>query len=351
MSVVGMTGILRTAMRSMYAAVLVLLAGCTTGKESFSILDLSTGARASIRKASAFPDEIIGQNAATKTIRLFTRVKGGRFQIRDVRYDGSVTRQLNVPCFNSLHLQTYALGMYDLAVAEDARHIAYFNEHTKELRLFEVSGQSHQVLMTNLASGISMLQWHSENELLACIGKRSFGPAWIVMLDVRSKALLFDFHTKASLFYEFSPNRRFIAYSDLLRQGSYETAFRIYDLLLRRVSGVITSTEGCLYGSPLWTENSDGVIYADLNRLMMYSVKDNKSECLREYEPGAHISPRASAGGKVFYTVTPQRQRPIRGVYVYDRDKKREVLLSEVKSNGQVIASPDGRYLITGWGQ
>jgi WD40 repeat protein len=342
-------------MKGVWAVLLVLLAGCSTARESYSILNLDTGEKASVKKVSPFRDIIIGQDAGGKTIRIFTRTKDYQFEIREVRYDGSVARVIRVPCFAAPYLQTYACDMFGLAVSKDASRIAYYDQTAKDLRLFNVIERSHEVLLTNAAPSllsVQLLQWRCENELVACIYEWGMPTARCFMLNAANKALGFDCHPVDVIFSSLSPDGRYLVLFESLRKGSREHQYRLYDLTSRGEIGTIRSPDGVLGGGPaLWAGASDGIFYARRNQLMLYSLASNESKCLREYAPGMDIYPKASAGRKVFYSVKPKGAiSPTRGLYIYDLDQQRELHLDKVQNNAVVIASPDGKHLITGWG-
>jgi hypothetical protein len=350
-------------MKNVWVVFLILLTGCVTGKDSYSILNLETGETVSVKKASPCPDEFIGQDAQAKTFSLFTRTKDDQFEIRDVRYDGSVARTVPVPCFSASYLATYAFDMEGLAVSPNAARIAYYDEKTKDLKLFDIKKQAHQILLTNVAPSIVslvFLRWRSENELVACVYEYGQPTARCFMIDVESKSLVFDF--RPTCLYQISnalsPDGRYLVYlesylpyQESLREKNFKRQYRIYDIRSRREVGAITVPDGDLFGEPRWVESNDGIFYDHRNCLMLYSLALNESRCLREYEPEMIIHPLTSAGRKVYYIVKPQgTSGSIYGVYVYDLDKQKESRLDKVKNNGKVIASPDGKFLITGWG-
>jgi hypothetical protein len=130
-----------------FVAALLLLTGCITGKETYSILDLKTGKSLTLKKQSAYPEEIIDMN--DKTFRIFTR-SGEGFEIWDVHYNGSLATNFSGRHFSDHILLRYGLFKEGFAVSSDASRIAYFDLPSGELRVFNVKDGSQRTLLANL---------------------------------------------------------------------------------------------------------------------------------------------------------------------------------------------------------
>ncbi|HWQ91449.1 MAG TPA: hypothetical protein VN673_07240 [Clostridia bacterium] len=316
-------------------------------------MNLETGEKASVRKISRFRDVIIGQNTESRSLRIFTRTENDEFVIRNVRFDGSLEKVTSIPCFAALHLETYTCNMLGLAVSEDASRIAYYDEATKDLRLYNLKDHSQDVLLTNAIPSfrsIRLLEWSSTNHLVVCIYDQSMASARCLMLEVGNKSPVFDFHPLNCVYAVLSPDGRYLAYGVNLREKQPQQ-YRIYDTQLRCDIRTLPMSDRLVSGPFLWTGRSDGLFYTERNRLMLYSLALDQAVCLREYTLGLRVHPKASSRSKVFYTVKPYgKSRPTRGLFAYDIDQQKELRVEQIKNNAELFASPDGKFLITGWG-
>jgi hypothetical protein len=330
----------------------MLLTGCVTGKETYTILDLKTRKSVTLKKQSMYPEEIISVNDQTKTFRIFTRSKEGGFEIWDVHYDGSLAQKIRGGDFSAYILHWYGLSPELYGVSDNGDRIAYFDLPGKELRLFNIKDSSERVLLTNVASNevsIVGLKWYSQNELIIAISGRSGDKARILMLNVDSKSIMFELdpcELIPSAPPIFSHNKRYLIYGDDCK-ASPKGSYRIYNIQTRREVGVIIGQRG-IYANVCWSEGDDKFVYADGGDIMEYSMSSKNSRCLKSYPKEIAIHILGYERGQVFYGVgTGADKAPL---HIYDVATGTERMIKNISLNGRMIISPGGEFIITGWG-
>src|SRR5690606_5318314 len=117
-------------------------------RQSYSIRNLTTGETVTLKKQTPHPEQIIAVD--NQKIRIFAGTRNGRFEIRDVGYDGKVFKTIPVAQFSTYYLRAYVWDMIGLAVSPDATRIAYCDVPSRELRLFNIHDGSHTALRTNI---------------------------------------------------------------------------------------------------------------------------------------------------------------------------------------------------------
>ena len=333
---------------------LVLLSGCVTAKDACCIFELKTEKALWLKKQSACPEDVISVNA--ETFRIFNRTTAG-FEVRDLHYDGSLSRRVSGGQFSAHILRYYGLFTEGFAVSRDASRIAYCDLPSGELRLVSVREGSEQVLLTNVATNemsVAWLEWRSDSELIIAIS------AWVgerprfLMLNVDTKRVMFELPVCARA--QYSPNnalshdKRYLAYQEFCGGDSSYGSLRVYDIAARKQVATVVARHSIVQ-TPHWSESDQTFVYVDGSDLMEYSLARQEPKCIRSYPKGGGIHLFAYERGKVFHTVVARRQRlsesPLR---IYDIGQQQEQQISGVRLNGRVSVSPGGKFVITSWG-
>jgi len=335
--------------------ILAIGTGCAGLRESYSVRNLTTGEQVSLKKQSRYPEQIIAVD--NQRIRIFAGTRDGRFEIRDVGYDGRVIMTIPVGRFSTYYLRAYAWNMIGLAVSPDAKRIAYCDRPSRELRLFNISDESHTVLRTNIPSNwaFSFLQWRSDDDLVVGFDDSESSDAELFMMNTSTKSLVFELKPRGLMgdLVNLSHNKRYLACWNADSSKSIYGDFHIYDLSVPRELGSMHSSDK-LFSRPYWTDTDEGLSYGELNKLMLYSLARKEVICLKSYADGMAVHVRGTGGTKVFYEVVPSAgkggPKTLKGLYIFDLVSKTERRLEDVPLNWYLHVSPDGKFLIAGSG-
>lgn len=333
-------------------ATMTLLVGCAS--ESYSVFNTSTGESISYESEIPYLEQII--QADNDTFRIFARDKKNRFTIRDIRYDGTVARRVEVPCFSEPYLRLYIYEMLGLAVSPDVSRIAYHDLTNGELRLYDIGNKTNEVLLSNLPSGglpIPILEWRSDHELIVGIAATKEKAARLMMINADSKSIVCELHP--CNLHEFnnalSHNERYFVFWDALdKESCLYGQYRIYDIETRREVSVINPGKEILM-RPYWSGGDKNIVYAVRNRLMVYSMARRESKCVMSVPDKMDVRTLCCAGNQIFYTIKPYAAPGMaRGLYVFDIVDQKERRIEKAYTYGRVVVSPDGEFLVTGSG-
>lgn len=336
--------------------VLSLGAGCAGLRESYSIRNLTTGEKVSLKKQTPRPEQIISVD--NERIQIFAGTRDGRFEITEVVYDGRVIRTIPVGRFSTNYLRAYAWNMLGLAVSPDATRIAYSDMSSRELRLFSICNESSTVLRTNIpsnAASIEFLLWRSDDELLVGFDGSESSEAELFMMNTATKSLVFDLKPPGLMGHlvNLSHDKRYLACWNAESSKSIYGDFHIYDLSVPSELGMTRSSRK-LFSRPYWTGTDEGLSYGEQNQLMLYSLARKEATCLKSYADGMAVHVRGAGGTKVFYEVVPSAgnggPKALKGLHIFDLVSKTERRLEDIPLNWYLHVSPDGKFLITGSG-
>jgi WD40 repeat protein len=331
-----------------------LLTGCVTHKKSYTIRDLNSGEKVTLMRQSWYPEEIVDLDDQTKTFRIFTRSKEGGFEIWDVSYNGTIMRKIKgEKDFSDRIIRWYWLYREAFEVSANGSQLAYFDEPSRELRLFNIKDGSERVLLANVATNnvhITMLNWYSKNELI--VGANRWGggaKARLLMFNTDNKSIIFEQQACwliESAHLTLSHNKRYLIYGDeydMCPKGCY----KIYDIQMGKEIGIIIG-RGSIYGNAYWSDGDETIVYADGDDLMEYSISSKSFRCLKSFPAKDTIHILGYESGRIFYGLGMGADiAPLR---IYNVATGAERIIKNISLNGRMIISPGGEYIITGWG-
>jgi hypothetical protein len=83
---------------------------------------------------------------------------------------------------------------------------------------------------------------------------------------------------------------------------------------------------------------------------MEYSLERQESRRIKSYPEGMSVYLFGYERGNLFYAVARQQNIGKSSLCVYDIARQKERRIERVELNGEVLVSPGGEFVITGWG-
>lgn len=336
-------------------AMLLLLTGCALGRQSYSILNLSIGKSVAVRPVSQYRELIIDTDDQSKSFRTFSRDTDNGFLIRSINYQGTVLLVNRIPCFSQEYIDSYVYEM-GFAVSPNGLAVAFLDESTSELRLFDVKTKTSHVLTTNLAKNkqeIAFLQWVSSEALVVGVNNQHANGARILLLNTQIGGDVLELKVQSLRRFvnSVSMDKRYLAYWEGLSRNNIFGVFRLYDLKARREIATIGSKDHFFNGPPFWSPDNEHVAFISEGQLMRYSLISKQVNILKRFTDDQVVSLRGYSGKRAFYCKTLKDSPSQDGaLFVLDLASEQESMIKGTKTNGKVLVVGDGTFVISGWG-
>jgi WD40 repeat protein len=350
-----------------------MMSGCSLGGRSFSVLNLKTGQTVHIRGESGHSEVLLRTDDKTKTFcTLYLSDNHAHFVMRTIGYDGQILEKRVVPLFAREYVAMYHVR-WGYALSPDGSFIAYLDEQTGGLRVFDLQSGSSRPLVADLTTRlahVSTLEWLSDRELLVAVDGTSKPYAQILVVDVPKGAVHVDLRpARGSLLAGVLTDGVYLAYPD--ESCNYD-GFRIYDLRKRAEVGEIIPAAGFFAGYGRWAGDGEARLFyvesekialhknlkdlyvgsgkASLHILKQFDVASRESRELRTWNSPSvmYIDIRGFFGSKLFYETESAVFAP-RRLFVWDAATQQETEIKEVRTSGTVRIVDHGHRIIWGY--
>ncbi len=333
----------------------LLTTGCAS--RSFSILDLQTGRWTHVKRQSCRWEVILRLDETNRVFyTMYRPCDAGHLVLRSISYDGRVLSNQALPPFAPEYLRHYDLK-WGYAISPNYRSIAYLDEATRELRLFDVATHASQSVLPAVATNVAQIlaiEWLSEDRLVVAVNTNEAHTRFL-LIDLPTKAVAVELHAS-----------RWFARGDVEVCGDY-MAFKtdvhgpiqIYDLKHQAYVGEITAESNKSIGSWRWLKGAaPRLVYVEnweegkniprrwVPRLMLYEVERQRSLVLKEWKSEATVYIAEGYGTRVFYWQY-QGVRQGRTLWVIDVESGREDKLEGIGEHRGVKIIDSGHLILT----
>jgi hypothetical protein len=333
----------------------VLLTGCLSGRPGIAIVNIETGQQYVRTVTGNFLETPIDVDETTKSFRTLHRTGPKTIVLQTVDFNGQTMAAKTLPIFD------YCLVGYgstrEYAISRDGERIVYFDGKARELRVYEFSTGSCQVLETNFTtlttSSVFIEMFRISDEwLLVSAHSPEAEKDNILLVNARqgnSEQIAQPREVK-QFDNALSHSKRYLAYWEgFKRPGFLDGQFIIYDLIARKQVATIKSMSGGWLSQPQWSLNDEYLAYVEKgSRIMLYSVTADSSRLIGQAANNESVSLYGFGNGLLFYKRYDWKKRgcmeePLRGLDVSDGSERQ---IPGIRINGPVFFVDNGTKLI-----